>query len=297
MNKASFNILSTVQEVKVAPNEITGTYDKHKSYINMFLHFDFIVPRHDEVYLDIVSISAKLKLNASVFSILSEVNVPVGLTIPRQKYDTGVWLNFPMEEKAIAIIEKERKGDLNFIVEFTVLYSLRNNIYIPIHKLSAPFGMGKVHENLYISIPRSVWIEKILAGLAFRSLKLIEIPVDHKVLKEAYAEIIFEFDKAEHYFTLHDYDKCVSHCRHTLDALHRNLKEIKKSGRSESAFKWLENVDTATITWIDELDKRTVALASKTHHAGHKKEFSREEAQSIYLIVLGLLNFVGNLKP
>ncbi|MBI5539666.1 MAG: hypothetical protein HY951_06375 [Bacteroidia bacterium] len=156
--------------------------------------------------------------------------------------------------------------------------------------------MRKETVNLYFSIPKSHWVEKILPNLGYQSLKLIEIPLTHKTLKEAYGDIIFEFNKAEGYFNQKDYNKCVAHCRCTLDALTRNLIKIRKQEASETAFKWLKSIDTATYKWIDELNKANTALSGKTHHAGQKRDFSRQEAESIYLVILGLLNFIAHIK-
>ena len=80
-----------------------------------------------------------------------------------------------------------------------------------------------------------------------------------------------------------------------LQAL-RIYKKIKEQVASQAAFKWLENIDTATFNWIDELNKSNAALTSKTHHSGNKRDFTRQEAESIYLVILGLLNFVAHIK-
>lgn len=58
-------------------------------------------------------------------------------------------------------------------------------------------------------------------------------------------------------------------------------------------FKWLKTVDEATLAWIDAVDKSLSAVTSLTHHPGLKREFNRREAESIYLVTLGLLNFIG----
>jgi hypothetical protein len=150
--------------------------------------------------------------------------------------------------------------------------------------------------SIHFSIPRSVWVEKLLPQLGYKAFKLIEIPLSHTSLSEAYDDIITEFTKAEMYYKQQDYNKCVSHCRHTMDALTRNLKKIKETVPSESMFKWLKDIDTSTLTWIDDLNKANNAITSKTHHSGQTRDFTKAEADSIYLVTLGLLNLLGHLK-
>lgn len=143
-------------------------------------------------------------------------------------------------------------------------------------------------------IPRSYWIEKVLPGLGLPGFNLVEIPLSHKLLVEAYDDIINEFNSAETYFRQGDYTKCIGHCRHAMDHLSRNLIKIKKNVDSESRFKWLSKIDESTFTWIDDVNKALTSIGSKPHHIGLKREFSRYEAESIYLITMGLMNFVGH---
>lgn len=295
MNKSSFDIFSKVQDVSVNPENITGTFDGLRSFLNVFISVVYRPPSK-ELSIDVIAMSAKLKLQHPG-TLLSEVVLPVGQSIPREEYSTGEWFNFVLDEPAMHTIEKSRTGDIQFIIELTVVTNLKSHFNSSSQKIIK--SLDQVHKGstrLSLVIPRSVWVEKILPGTGFKNLKLIEIPVTHRSLKEAYQDIVFEFNKAEEYFNQQDYNKCIAHCRHTLDALTRNLKKIKEQQPSETAFKWLEKIDNATFSWIDELNKSNAALTSKTHHSGHKRDFSKHEAESVYLVTLGLLNFIGHMN-
>lgn len=295
MQKVTFSILSKVQDVKIIPTEITGSNDGLRSFLNVFISFTFRKPSKKTVF-DVVSISAKLKFqNPNV--LLAEKEVLAGFTVNRDEYEIGEWFNFVLDDKAISSIEKNRNDDVLFNIDLTILTLLKTEVnFTNAGMIRGVDGMAKETVRLYFSIPKSMWVERILFALGYQNLKLIEIPLTHKTLKEAYGDIVFEFNKAEEYFNQKDYNKCVAHCRHTLDALTRNLKKIKEQVASETAFKWLENIDTATFNWIDELNKSNAALTSKTHHSGNKRDFSRQEAESIYLVILGLLNFIAHIK-
>lgn len=295
MQKATFSILSKVQDVKIIPTEITGSNDGLRSFLNVFISFTFRKPSNETVF-DVVSISAKLKFQSPTV-LLAEKEVLAGITVNRDEYETGEWFNFMLDDKAISSIEKNRNDDVLLNIDLTVLILVKTEVTLTnARMIRGSDGMIKETAKLYFSIPKSMWVEKILFALGYQNLKLIEIPLTHKTLKEAYADIVFEFNKAEEYFNQKDYNKCVAHCRHTLDALTRNLIKIKRKEASETAFKWLENIDTATFNWIDELNKSNAALTAKTHHSGNKRDFSRQEAESIYLVILGLLNFIAHIK-
>lgn len=295
MEKTSFSILSKVQDVKITPTQIKGSNDGLRSFLNVFISFTFRKPSKETVF-DVVSLSAKLKFqNPNI--LLAEKDVLAGITVNRDECETGEWFNFVLDDKAISAIEKHRKDDVLFNIELTVLALMKTEVnFANSRMIRGADGMIKETARLYFPIPKSMWVEQILFALGYQSLRLIEIPLTHRTLKEAYADIVFEFTKAEEYFNQKDYNKCVAHCRHTLDALTRNLKKIKEQVPSETAFKWLENIDTATFNWIDELNKSNAALTSKTHHSGHKRDFSMQEAESIYLVILGLLNFIAHIK-
>lgn len=142
-------------------------------------------------------------------------------------------------------------------------------------------------------IPKSNWSEKLIRSLGYPGFKLIEIPLKHNIIKEAYNDIINELNLAQDYYKRGDNNKCVQHCRGALDKLNGSLKALKENAKSKSRLGWLEKVDKATLTWIDTMDQSTFAITSGPHHSGLKKEFTRIEAESIYLVTLGSMNFVG----
>ena len=296
MSETSFVIQNAGQTVKVNPNEISGNYDSLNTYLNIHLYFVFKPPFNDTKF-DIISITGQLKFQNGN-QLLSEIVVPVSLSSPRNESPAGVPLYFNMSDEAIHYIEKNRDGDLFMQLDIKIQALIKSAV--PGAIANRVYSVDYIHIDtirLPFQIPRSVWVEKILPKLGYRNLRLIEIPVSHNILKEAYADIISEFDKAEVYFNSHDYNKCVAHCRSTLDAIHRNLLIKKKDGKVETSFKWLDTVTIETITWLTELDKATFGLTSKSHHAGQKKDFGRQETESIYLIILGLLNYIGHIKP
>jgi hypothetical protein len=242
-----------------------------------------------------MGVNAKLRL-ANPSLLLSDSIVLSHISVDSNEYTSSDLFSFVLDDKALFTIEKYRSNDAVFMIDFILGITIKSE-FVSSHgtQLKSIRNQTIERASLQLTIPKSIWVEELLANIGHKNLKLVEIPLNHKALKEAYDDIIFEFNKAEKYFNDCDFDKCVAHCRSTLDALTRNLVKIKKQIPSETAFKWLENIGKSTYTWIDELNKSSQTLGSKPHHAGHKDEYTRQEAESIYLVTLGLLNFIGHI--
>jgi hypothetical protein len=283
MNQSSFNFRSKIQDIEVKPNDVTGVFDGLKSFLSVPIHFIYRPPQNEWGF-DVISIT------------LSEKNVFPGTCVAKE-CEVGENFRFELDERTISTIENQRGGgDITFYVDLSIVVAM-NSITKPAnYRVVQSEGAYRDTASVYFTIPKSIWVERILSSLGYQAFKLIQIPLTHKALKEAYSDIISEFNSAENYFNQQDYNKCVAHCRHTLDALHRNLKKVKAQTPSESAFKWLEGLDAATLEWLDKMDKANGAQTNKTHHSGLKRDFTRYEAESIYLVTLGLLNFIAYLK-
>jgi hypothetical protein len=296
MFTGSFSVRGRSQDIIIDTTQhVVGKSDKIRSYLSVHIQF---VLRHvsPDVPYYLNFITAKLKLS-NIDCLLSEVHLPVGYNVEKPELRSGDTFNFLLDEKALFIIEQNRGEEVGFYMEFTFTFFIGKTLQTATQGVHIGlYDNLKERANLHFKISKSDWVEKILRTIGYRNLRLVEIPVVHDSLNEAYKDIISEFNHAESYFNKSDYNKCIAHCRHTLDALTRNLKKIKDNTPSETAFKWLENIDRATITWIDELNKSTAAISSKTHLSGLSKDFTRQEAEAIYLVVLGLMNFIGHQK-
>ncbi|MFI5163004.1 MAG: hypothetical protein ACHQHN_17115 [Sphingobacteriales bacterium] len=284
MNENFFDIFSKRQSVSIQAESVFGSHDELHAYLHVPVNFTFRTA--ENTGFDMLPVNAQLFFQQPL-QLLSETIGPWGTSVYSRESGASFILKFRIDQRGMHFMEKSRAGDIGMFAEL--------NIHVLLHRSSGgPAGIQSQGVKVDFSLPRSVWVEKLLPQFGYRNLKLIEIPLSHDVLKEAYDDIVSEFNKAEHYFTLQDYNKCVAHCRNTMDTLTRHLKLIKDITKSQTAFKWIQAVGKDTLTWIDQLNKATQSITSKAHHAGQKTDFKRYEAESIYLIVLGLLNHVGH---
>ncbi len=299
MNTGSLTIYEKVQEMKIIPREIVAENDTLNSFLKIPIHFTFNQPFKD--HFNIPSITATLLLNNVE---LSQADEYVGFSIEKNVEDAiskdNHVFKFRFSERTIDFIEKNRNGDIKFRISIAGII-----FYKGIHitaKIQTPKqirsldGTMRINNYFDFEIPQSQWVKSILPNLNYQNFKLIEVPLNHRKLKEAYEGIVKEFSKADEYFKSQNYNECVGGCRKTMEKLKNALVQIKKISESSSNFEWLSDINYSTFRWIDEMNKANSAITSKPHHAGFDKEFTRNEAESIYLVTLGLLNFVGSLK-
>lgn len=293
MNSNNFSIDSKVQNVEIHPNETSGSFEGYMSYLEVYAHFVFRVPNARSEF-DVLSITASLNLLGDTF-VISKTVIHSSITIRNHDSRYREILKFELTKTDLEYIEQRRNGDANFTIEldFQILQRELSGID---GAIKSTIGLTKGNTFLQLTIPKSIWAEKILKRLGYNSFKLIEIPLHHLILEEAYDDILSEFNQAEQYFVKQDYNKCIAHCRSTLDALTRNLKKIKAKEPSESKFKWLETVSKTSFDFIDGINKANSAISSKTHHAGKGASFGRQDAESIYLVSLALLHYINSLK-
>jgi len=285
MNTANFSIGAQNQTVSINTELISGSHDELFAYLS--LPVSFTLQSAENTGFHLLPLNAQL-LFQNPTQLLSETISTSGTTVGRTGNPSFV-LQFKLDPRVMHFIEKKRVGDIKILLTL--------NVHTLFYRVSGSQGHIQSDEaKINFTLPRSVWIEKLLPALGFRNLKLIEIPLTHDILKEAYAHIISEFNKAEQYFNDKDYNKCVAHCRNTMDELKRELKLIKDNVESKSNFDWLKSINDHTRDWIDKVNRSTQAIASKAHHAGQTSSFTRHEAESIYVVVLGLMNYIGHLQ-
>ena len=284
MAETQFTIASFSQSLKVATEHVFADHDELNYYIIIPVNFS-LHTRPNEKTFDLLPLDVRLLYGGQL---LSEAKGSRMISVQSVESNSGYQIRFKLNKPELNYIEKQRQDDIPFTLDF--------NIHTFI------WGSGPVRDYtetipviVQFTIPQSVWTNKLLPALGFRHLKLFEIPLSHDSLKEPYDHVIVEFNKAESYFKKQDYNKCVAHCRSTMDILNQQLKLIKDQTKSGTAFKWFKTVDQATLDWIEAVFKANQAITSKAHHPGTHNDFDRYQAESIYLVVLGLMNFVGHL--
>lgn len=299
MNTANFIIEEVSQEINIIPKKVEAYSDELTSFLIVPLNFIF---RQATIHaIDISSIKCSLYLNNTHLSTTIDfIGFSVDEKQPRKDHKESKTVLFPIGVKEINFIEQKRNGDVQFKLRFIGLVSNRKNSPIKIQPVQSiinnyepPFC--SIFENyIDFEIPQSQWVKDILPKFNYNNFKLIEIPLHHKQLKEIYPEIVAEFAKADDYFKNLNYNDCIATCRKTHEKIHFELQNIGKNNDSKSNSKWFKDTNEGILELITRLENSTYQISSKSHHTGMKRDFTRHEAESIYLVTLGLINFVAH---
>lgn len=201
-------------------------------------------------------------------------------------------VEIPLDLYRLTVLEQRRQGGLTLRLFGSALFALHG----PTTAVQATsmtvdqFTTG--HFDVSFEVPQSHWVEKVLPGMGYGQVRLIELPVVAAPVdfREAYGELA----RAEEYFRQGDYDKVVAHCRSALEPLKAWLPSAKDKV-SNSKHEWLGGIGEATVDWIDRVYKETRDLGSLAHHLPSVGHFSRFEAEAVLLVVVALLSTAGNL--
>lgn len=290
MATGKFTINSNVQEVELIENDIMASSDSLNSYLELpakiSIHFS-----QENIAIDFLCFESNLFFG-DMKMVCSSINSIIGGTY-WDNNEINLNLKFKITKDVISQIEKFRQSDVEFHIKLKFLFIIKDRITLESNK---NLYSDNKETLISIEIPQSKWVNSIMPKLGYNNIRLIEIPKTHNQLSDDYIDIKREFDKAESYFNQKDYNMCVAHCRNTIDSFNRNLKKIRKAEQSESAYKWLTKITESSLTWITEVCTSTFELTSKTHHVSNSREFTRPEAESIFLVVLGLINFIAHEK-
>lgn len=299
MNKSDFTIFTLCQDLMVDSTQVFATNDALNSFLYIPVKFKFRQPSL-ETHYDIDTITANLYTNNTFIASTTEyTRFSIDMRSKKEEKDESQTFKFRITNPAINFIEKHRDGDAKFRIEFRgilkvkTLFNFKKNGGIV--EMKSLFDQMELRSDMYIDIPQSQWVKKILHDLNYNSFLLIEVPLNHKYIKEAFSGIKSEFVKAEKYFKDHQYYECVGACRKTMDKLKENLLNFKEGIGSKSKYKWLTEINEHTRNWIESISRSNSSITSKPHHAGDHN-FLRQEAESVYLVTLGLMNYIGNIK-
>lgn len=126
---------------------------------------------------------------------------------------TQVVFEIPFDITTIARIEESRAGgDLRVHLNFKLLFAVHAG-----NGVSA-FHSGSV-DGLSFEIPRSQWVDKLLPGLGYEGLELIEIRYGPGLIANALPASVKEIQTAKKLLLEAHYDQCAVHCRKAIEVI------------------------------------------------------------------------------
>ncbi len=228
-------------------------------------------------------------------------SLPLSL-FSRPKTQGQVALTIALDVYQLRQIEEQRIGDVSLKFDFTFEFAkhypvARKEPYSPIEKFETSFF------SMTVIIPRSDWVDKVLPGLGYGKIYLVEVPVPQRAIGEIIANTLKEFQQAQQQMLLGDYNKILGHLRNTLELLSDAVeyKGTPRDGKTNPSFAdkidYLLTVLPGAPTGFrrDNLARMCKDLYGFTSPPEHPSppHFTRDDAEMTMLITIAVLSYMG----
>ncbi len=230
---------------------------------------------------------------------VAEFRDDIGLYAPDMSYprSTQVRLQIPLDLIKIGRIERSRTGDLSAALTFRAL--------LAIHSQSGEvqrFEIGRV-ETIAFDIPKSQWVEKILPGLGYGGLELLEVRIDSSIRPEGLPQSVQELRQAQKYLNEGEWEKAVAHCRNAVEAIPESRNLQLPAGHTALAVKIDTFVNEHLGSKLGDKQAKLVAdelklvweVGSKAVHPTAPDYFKRADAEFIVRNTMALVEYMGKL--
>jgi hypothetical protein len=151
-----------------------------------------------------------------------------------------VHLEIPLDRERIAALERDRRGD---DLQLRLDCELLADELVELAKTQAPYpapvwGIREhhsMHSQIPLVIPRDVWVKRVLPGVGFGVVRVIELPA---VTVEACNALKHSYDalrQAQEWHLIRLYDDAVGKCRVALDPFFELTEKIDEKGGKSRA--------------------------------------------------------------
>ena len=160
-----------------------------------------------------------------------------------------------------------------------------------------PFYTARV-QPLQINIEQSTWVNKVLPGLGYDELRLVELTFPPSLPDDKSAA--GQFDQAKRALDQRRYGDCIKECRGLLNMWEKQYKTTKERHLAEviaAARSWPENDVRRQL--LDTLWKEVGDVANAPHHPESDVDaelFERRDARLIFLLTSALSEYVSEAR-
>ncbi len=220
-----------------------------------------------------------------------------------------IYAEIPLDLYRIEKIEERRRGDIEFGITASALIANHppvdkagTNERQEYRKDVQEFTTGSF--DIIFSIPQSHWVDKILPGLGYGKVKLIEVPIPEKIVPDTFEKALKELQESQRYFIEGDHDKVIAHCRRAIqlipEALPIDLSGMERPSFSDKVRKFSKEhlsilLSDSKRKYLETIIKATWNLSSIVQHPSPHGYFNRTDAVTILQITTILLAYVGKL--
>ena len=141
-----------------------------------------------------------------------------------------------------------------------------------------------------LRIPKSDWVEGMLPNIGFKDVSLIEIP---RLAGQDYSDVIGYQNEAWKQYMMGEYDKVLTECRKTLEALSSHVKDkgLEKETNGKKVPDWeklLGDNDSGDI--VGAVYSKMKGYVAPGSHAGRSS--TREDSEFALMVTHAIANLV-----
>lgn len=209
-----------------------------------------------------------------------------------------VVLNIPLTLYQLRQIEEQRVGDLSLKFNFTFEFAK----HYPIARKQRVGPIEKFETNSFpmeVTIPRSIWTDRVLPGLGYGKIYLIEVPTPEKSIGGTIVKVVEEFQQAQQHMLHGDYNKALNHCRNALE----RLSSTRKYEGSKENPSFADKIDYLLTVLpgapagtrgenLRRMLKDLYGLTSMPEHPS-PPHFTRDDAEMTIQITTAVLSYIG----
>jgi hypothetical protein len=293
-------------EVRLQPNSTYGTGRAELPVLVVSLDFTLRGPRNPGRCYDFRELRCRL---SPFYTTYVAASVPTHLSIRllsgKEVASHLVQLEIPLDHVRLALINRLRKGgdvnlryDLELFTDELVEMARTND---PMHSIA--WGISERHHtrsSLTAIIPRSEWLERVLAGTEFAKTYIIELPA---IPIDSCSDMRVSFDALQQAVKLEGmgfYNEAVAQCRIALEPFFETVQTPGGSGgpkpRRVLKAAWQTRLGQRTYDWLSGSFLAVNQATNQPHHLS-SSGLDQMEAQMLLMITTALISYAVKTQP
>lgn len=202
-------------------------------------------------------------------------------------------IEFPMDLYRIGKIEEKRRGNIKLRLDFRFLIGLYKPFIIQSEEKQDTKDFLTDFESpsaqLYLEVPQSHWVEKILPSLGYLEYFLVEMPKGKKVIREAWDYL----EKAESAFTRWETKAVFVNCREMGVLLDKAIKD--KFGEANFAYAERWSRAYKQFSHFASLDLHLEDIKMSPKYSPEDVKVNKPDAEHLLIVTKSLIKYAEEL--
>lgn len=199
----------------------------------------------------------------------------------------------PLDLKTVNHIEHSRNGNLQAALKLKALFA----VHSPDDKVIEALRYTSLSE-MRFTIPKSEWVEKLLPGLGYKGLELLEIHMTNRAIAQQLPQAVEEIKQAQQHFLETDWERAVHRCRNAIELIvnARPLSVPATSRFSDKINAFINDHLSANAEQARFIGKQMNVLWEVCSPAAHPlPAITKPDAEYILRTTAGLIGYCGRL--